>query len=71
MGPKDEKWLTPEGYDERLDHHRNFFNCVRTGQKPVEDAVFGFQAAAPSLAANVSYFEKKVINWDPVNMVMR
>ena len=69
--PKDEKWLTPEGYDERLDHHRNFFNCVRTGQKPVEDAVFGFQAAAPSLAANVSYFEKKVINWDPVNMVMR
>jgi predicted dehydrogenase len=70
MGPKDEKWLTPEGYDERLDHHRNFFHCVRSGQKPVEDAVFGFRAAAPSLAANVSYFEKKVVTWDPVNMVV-
>jgi hypothetical protein len=34
----------------------------------VEDATFGFRAAAPALACNASYFEKKIINWDPVNM---
>lgn len=66
--PKSQQWLTPEGYDERLDHHRNFFDCMRNGKTPVEDAVFGFRAAAPSLAANISYFEKKLVKWDAVNM---
>ncbi|MBI5915674.1 MAG: Gfo/Idh/MocA family oxidoreductase [Bacteroidetes bacterium] len=69
--PKEQRWLAPEGYDERLDHHRNFFDCVRNGKMPVEDAVFGFRAAAPSLGANISYFEKKLVKWDAVNMVMK
>jgi predicted dehydrogenase len=58
----------PEGYDEHLDHFTNFFNSVRTGSPVVEDPVFGFRAAAPCLAANESYFQNKIINWDPVNM---
>jgi len=29
---------------------------------------FGFRAAAPTLACNDSYFQKKIIKWDPVNM---
>jgi hypothetical protein len=37
----------------------------------VEDATFGFRAAAPSLACNESYFKKKIINWDPVNMKLK
>ena len=58
----------PPDYNEHLDHFTNFFDAVRTGKNPVEDATFGFRAAAPALACNASYFEKKIINWDPVNM---
>lgn len=58
----------PAGYDEHLDHFTNFFDGIRTGKNPVEDAAFGFRAAAPALACNASYFEQKIINWDPVNM---
>jgi hypothetical protein len=59
---------TPQGYDERLDHFINFFESVRTKKAVVEDAVFGYRAAAPCLACNDSYFQKKIIYWDPVNM---
>jgi predicted dehydrogenase len=64
----DINFKTPEGYDEHLDHFTNFFDAIRTGKSPVEDAAFGLRAAAPALACNASYFEKKIINWDPVNM---
>ncbi len=58
----------PEGYDERLDHFTNFFEGMRSKKPIVENAEFGFRAAAPSLACNQSYFDKKIIYWDPVNM---
>ena len=61
----------PDGYDDHLDHFTNFFDAVRTGKKVVEDAEFGFRAAAPALACNESYFQKKVIQWDPVSMKLR
>lgn len=61
----------PDGYDEHLEHHTNFFESVRTGKPVVEDAVFGFRAAAPALACNESYFKKKIIHWDPVNMKVK
>jgi predicted dehydrogenase len=62
-------YRAPDGYDEDLEHHINFYNSIRTGKPVVEDAVFGFRAAAPALACNKSYFEKKIIHWDPVAMV--
>lgn len=58
----------PEGYSDHLDHFTNFFDSVRTGKPVVEDAVFGFRAAAPALACNESFFQKKIINWDAENM---
>jgi predicted dehydrogenase len=58
----------PAGYSDHLDHFTNFFDSVRTGKPVVEDAVFGFRAAAPCLACNDSYFQKKIILWDPQNM---
>jgi len=58
----------PAGYNEHLDHHTHFFDAIRGGAPVVEDAAFGFRAAAPALACNASYFEKKIINWDPENM---
>jgi len=62
------KFSAPDGYDDRYDHFVNFFESVRNKKPVVEDAVFGFRAAAPCLACNESYFKKTVIHWDPVTM---
>lgn len=61
----------PAGYDDHLDHLTNFFDSIRTGKKVVEDAEFGFRAAAPALACNESYLSKKIIQWDPVNLKLK
>jgi len=61
----------PDGYNEDLEHFTNFFNGVRTGSPVVENPIFGFRAAAPCLAANESYFQNKIIHWDPVNMQLK
>lgn len=62
------RYMTPQGYDDHLDHFQNFFDAVRAGKPVVEDAVFGFRAAAPCLACNESYFKQKTIHWDPIGM---
>ncbi|HEX7069405.1 MAG TPA: Gfo/Idh/MocA family oxidoreductase [Rhodothermales bacterium] len=62
------EYTAPEGYDSRLDHFTNFFNSIRTGAPNVEDAEFGYRAAAPALLSNLSYRERKVFKWDPVAM---
>ncbi|MGF6850579.1 putative dehydrogenase [Chitinophaga sp. W3I9] len=61
-------YAPPKGYDDRLEHFTNFFESMRSGKPVVEDAVFGLRAAGPALVTNESYFSKKLINWDPVNM---
>lgn len=62
------KFSAPPGYDDRMDHFIHFFESIRSKKPVVEDASFGFRAAAPCLACNESYFQKKVINWDPTRM---
>jgi predicted dehydrogenase len=64
-------YKAPVGYDEHLDHFTNFFDAIRTGKPVVEDAEFGFRAAAPALACNESYFSKQIIGWDPENMKLK
>ncbi len=64
-------YKAPVGYDEHLDHFTNFFDAIRTGKSVVEDAAFGFRAAAPALACNESYFNKQIIHWDPINMKLK
>ncbi|HZY81592.1 MAG TPA: Gfo/Idh/MocA family oxidoreductase [Cyclobacteriaceae bacterium] len=61
----------PDGYSDHLDHFTNFFDAVRSNKPVVEDAEFGFRAAAPALACNDSYLEKKIIKWDPVAMKLK
>jgi len=63
-----ESYRAPEGYNASNDHFANFFDSIRTGKPVVEDAVFGFRAAAPCLACNNSYFENKVIKWNAEEM---
>lgn len=65
---EDITYRAPEGYNALQDHFANFMNSIRTGKPVVEDALFGFRAAAPALACNDSYFENKIIRWDAENM---
>ncbi len=62
------KYVLPDGYSAHVEHFTNFFEGIRNNKPIVEDPVFGFRAAAPCLASNDSYFQKKIIHWDPVNM---
>jgi predicted dehydrogenase len=72
MRPKgEEEYLPPPGYNDHLDHHRIFFEAVRSRKPVVEDAVFGLRAAGPALLSNTSYFEQRVVNWDSQNMAVK
>jgi predicted dehydrogenase len=61
----EERFLAPRGYNDHEDHHRNFFEAVRSRKPVVEDALFGFRAAGPAVLSNVSYAEKRVVKWNP------
>ena len=64
----EDRYSPPQGYSDHRDHHRNFLAAVRTRKPVVEDAVFGFRAAGPALLSNMSYFEKRICNWNPETM---
>jgi predicted dehydrogenase len=70
--PKSEdQYLPPRGYNDHLDHHRVFIEAVRLRKPVTEDAVFGLRAAGPALVSNLSYFEQRVVNWDPAAMTVK
>ncbi|MDX2302177.1 MAG: Gfo/Idh/MocA family oxidoreductase [Microscillaceae bacterium] len=64
-------YKTPKGYDDREEHFKGLFTAIREGKTVMQDASFGFRAAAPCLATNMSVFEKKIVEWDPVKMVLK
>ncbi len=69
---KEIRFDAPKGEDSHANHFANFFENVRKGsQGTIEDPIFGFRAAAPVLACNDSYFEQKIIHWDPVAMKVK
>lgn len=72
MRPQTEDvYLPPPHYSDHLDHHRNFFTAVRTRQPITEDATFGLRAAGPALLSNMSYFDSKLMHWDPQTMTVK
>ncbi|MFN3590390.1 MAG: gfo/Idh/MocA family oxidoreductase, partial [Spirosomataceae bacterium] len=69
---KEIKFTPPVGDDEHKNHFADFFANVRAGsQKTIEDPIVGFRAAAPVLACNDSYFQKKPIGWNPTDMKLK
>jgi predicted dehydrogenase len=56
------------GYDDRKEHFARFFHAIRTKGRVVEDATFGYRAAAPALLCNQSYREGRTLAWDPEAM---
>ena len=67
----EEIFAPPSGYSDQYDHFVTFIDAVRSRKPVVEDAVFGFRAAAPALLTNDSYFEGRPIAWDPEAMKRR
>ena len=68
---RQETYTAPPGYSDQFAHHLNFANAIHSRQPLTEDAVFGFRAAAPALLSNVSYFENRIVEWDPNAMKVR
>ncbi len=66
----EDTYPVPKGYSEQVAHHQTFQNAIRTRTPVVEDPVFGLRAAGPALMSNVSYFERRMVIWDPVAMRM-
>ncbi len=68
-GPKEFKYTAPKDYKgDRYEHFVNFFNSIRTNAPNIEDATFGLRACGPTQCGNMSYFQKKIVGWDPVSM---
>ncbi|MBV9084452.1 MAG: Gfo/Idh/MocA family oxidoreductase [Acidobacteriaceae bacterium] len=65
-----ETFPLPRGYSEQVAHHKTFQNAIRSRTPVIEDPVFGLRAAGPALMSNVSYFERRLVSWDPVKMQM-
>jgi len=69
LPPAESVYMAENGYmGAHFDHFMNFFRGVRDGTPVAEDATFGLRAAAPALACNNSYFEDRIMRWDPENM---
>jgi predicted dehydrogenase len=69
LPPEEYTFAAEKGYlGGPYDHFVNFFNAIRNGGKVVEDAVFGYRAAAPALLCNDSYNKDTAILWNPEKM---
>lgn len=51
----------PEG----VDHHRNWIDCIRSGERTNAPAELGFSSLLPSLMANMAYRKGGKVTWDP------
>ncbi len=66
LPPAEVRYEVERGYrGAHVDHFFNFFQAIRGGPPALEDAAFGLRAAAPALACNTSYFEDRIVRWDP------
>ena len=69
LPPAEARYEVERGYrGAHVDHFSNFFEVVRGGPPVLENATFGLRAAAPALACNLSYFEDRIVRWDPDTM---
>jgi predicted dehydrogenase len=57
----------PAGPDERFPHVRNFLDCMKTREQPVENLEVGHHATAVAHLGNIAYRTGRKIVWDGVN----
>jgi predicted dehydrogenase len=65
-GAKPEVWQLETGYEITQHHVQNFLECVRTRKKPNCDVLDGSRSAQASHLGNISYVQKRRLNFDPV-----
>lgn len=69
LPPEKMEYTAEPGYKgAHFDHFYNWASAVRNKGKVNEDALFGYRAAAPALLCNDSYFNNKIMYWDPHNL---
>jgi predicted dehydrogenase len=69
MPPAKMEYTAEPGYKgAHFDHFYNWASAIRNKGKVTEDALFGYRAAAPALLCNDSYFNNKIMRWDPENL---
>ncbi len=69
LPPREMVFEVEDGYNgAHYDHHGYWLKAIREGGTVMQDPVFGFRAAAPALLCNDSYYENRLISWDPVKM---
>jgi len=67
-GDREDVFRPPPDHVPHFEHHKNFYNAVRSRKPFFEDAEFGLRTAGPALLCNHSYFEKKICVWDPATL---
>lgn len=69
MPPPKMEYTAEPGYKgAHFDHFYNWATAIRNKGTVVEDPLFGYRAAAPALLCNDSYFNNKIMYWDPQNL---
>ena len=69
LPPSESVYKAEEGYwGAHVDHFHNFFAGMREGRPVIEDAAFGFRAAAPALICNDCLAQESIVRWDPESM---
>jgi predicted dehydrogenase len=53
-----------------LSHVKNFMECVRSRKLPAGDVLIGHRSAQASHLGNISYVEKRRLNFDPIREVI-
>lgn len=67
--PEKMEYTAQPGYKgAHFDHFYNWATAIRNKGSVVEDPLFGYRAAAPALLCNDSYFNNKIMRWDPQNL---
>ncbi len=60
------------GYEQdfTIEHVKNFLECVRTRQRPNGDVLIGHRSAQASHLGNISYVQKRRLEFDPIREVI-
>jgi predicted dehydrogenase len=69
--PQRPKESFPQKAEGTEDHIRNFFECIKSRQQPVENAEFGLGTAVACHMANISYIKKQRVIWEAEKRVAK
>jgi predicted dehydrogenase len=72
LPPEKLEYSAEEGYKgAHFDHFYNWATAIRNHKDVTENSLFGYRAAAPALLCNDSYFNNKIMQWDPERLEVK